>query len=129
MVINRVRAILTVLAYRFAGDTYCRAERFEAFDRALGDRLLVRTLPDSAAAPGGWTGVPHSVVTTELIDEMERQGHGRGRDLEYVQLADGEHNEATWARALPGFLEWALPARCVACVSVPSPLGAPVRPA
>lgn len=49
--------------------------------------------------------------TTELIDELGRQGHRRGRDLEYVQLADGEHNEATWARALPGFLEWALPAR------------------
>lgn len=61
---------LTVLAYRFAGDTYCRAERFEAFDRALGDRLLARTLPDSGAAAGGWTGVPHSVVTTELIDEV-----------------------------------------------------------
>lgn len=60
---------LTVLAYRFAGDTYCRAERFESFDRALGDRLLARTLPDSAAATGGWTGVPHSVVATQLIDE------------------------------------------------------------
>jgi dienelactone hydrolase len=61
---------LTVLAYRFAGDTFCRAERFEAFERELGDRLLARTLPDSAAAPGGWTGVPHSVVTTQLIDEI-----------------------------------------------------------
>ena len=61
---------LTVLAYRFAGDSYCRAERFEAFDAALGDRLLARTLPDTAAAPGGWTGVPHSVVTTQLIDEV-----------------------------------------------------------
>ncbi|MCY7301019.1 MAG: dienelactone hydrolase family protein [Ilumatobacteraceae bacterium] len=61
---------LTVLAYRFAGDSYCKAERFESFDRALGDRLLARTLPDSAALPGGWTGVPHSVVTTQLIDEV-----------------------------------------------------------
>ncbi len=49
--------------------------------------------------------------TTELIDELERQGYSRGRDMEYVQLPDGEHNEATWAGALPGFLEWALPAR------------------
>jgi dienelactone hydrolase len=61
---------LTVLAYRFAGDTFCRAERFETFERELGDRLLARTLPDTAAAPGGWTGVPHSVVTTQLIDEV-----------------------------------------------------------
>lgn len=60
---------LTVLAYRFEGDSYCQAERFEAFEGALGDRLVARVLPDDAAAPGGWTGVPHSVVTTHLINE------------------------------------------------------------
>lgn len=60
---------LTVLAYRFEGDSYCTAQRFEAFEEALGDRLHAQVLPDSAAAPGGWTGVPHSVVTTHLIDE------------------------------------------------------------
>lgn len=47
--------------------------------------------------------------TTELIDELERRGFKRGPDLRYVELAGGEHNEATWARALPAFLDWALP--------------------
>lgn len=60
---------LTVLAYRFAGDTYCQAARFEAFARELGDRFVGRVLPDEAAGPIGWTGTPHSVVTTSLIDE------------------------------------------------------------
>jgi enterochelin esterase-like enzyme len=46
--------------------------------------------------------------TTELIDELERCGLRRGPDLRYVELAGGEHNEATWARALPEFLDWAL---------------------
>ena len=47
--------------------------------------------------------------TTELMDELEHRGFSRGPDLVYVEIAGGEHNEATWARALPGFLEWALP--------------------
>ncbi|MDY7103794.1 MAG: dienelactone hydrolase family protein [Actinomycetota bacterium] len=59
---------LTVRAYRFDGDPYCPAARFAAFEQALGDRFEPRVLPDGAAAPGGWTGVPHSVVTTHLVD-------------------------------------------------------------
>ena len=59
---------LTVLAYRFEGDPYCQAARFAAFERALGDRFLPRVLPDAAAGSTGWLGVPHSVVTTSLVD-------------------------------------------------------------
>ena len=43
------REDLTVLAYRFAGGKICRAERFSAYQAALGDRFEARTLPDSAA--------------------------------------------------------------------------------
>ena len=66
---------LTVLAYRFAGDKVCRAERFAGYAAALGDRFVARTLPDSAAnsdvAPFFAQRVPfpHSVVTQHLIDE------------------------------------------------------------
>src|SRR5690242_3487578 len=69
------RENLTVLAYRFKGDQICRAERFAAYACALGDRLIARELPDSAAnadvAPFFATRVPfpHSVVTQHLIDE------------------------------------------------------------
>lgn len=48
--------------------------------------------------------------TTELLAELERRGFRRGAGLEYVEIAGGEHNEATWAKVLPGFLEWAGPA-------------------
>ena len=62
-----VREDLTVLAYRFEGDRFCKAERFAQYQAALGDRFQGRTLPDSAALPG--TPVrPHSVVTLHLID-------------------------------------------------------------
>ena len=62
------REDLTVLAYRFAGDAFCRAERFAAYQRALGDRFVGRVLPDSAANPDAVMKNPHSVVTSHLID-------------------------------------------------------------
>lgn len=67
---------LTVMAYRFAGDKYCKAERFAAYQAALGNRFVARVLPDSAARRDGLSpffehvvASPHSVVTAHLIDE------------------------------------------------------------
>jgi dienelactone hydrolase len=67
---------LTVMAYRFAGDRFCRAARFAAYQAALGGRFVGRVLPDSAA---NIKDIPpffaervtcaHSVVTVHLIDE------------------------------------------------------------
>ncbi len=60
---------LTVLAYRFAGDKFCKAQRFAAYEQALGDRFCPRVLPDSAANRDTPMSNPHSVVTLHLIDE------------------------------------------------------------
>jgi dienelactone hydrolase len=59
---------LTVLAYRFAGDSFCKAERFAAYEKALGDRFVGRVLDDSSANPNALMKNPHSVVTAHLID-------------------------------------------------------------
>jgi dienelactone hydrolase len=65
---------LTVLAYRFAGDPVCRAERFAAYRSALGDRFVGRELPDHAANPdvppffARYVPAPHSVLTVHLVD-------------------------------------------------------------
>ncbi|MET3375661.1 dienelactone hydrolase [Variovorax boronicumulans] len=71
------REDLTVMAYRFEGDRFCRAQRFAAYADALGDRFVARVLPDSAAntrdLPSFFSQVvasPHSVVTAHLIDEV-----------------------------------------------------------
>ena len=67
---------LTVMAYRFEGDKFCMAQRFAAYEEALGDRFIGRVLPDSGAntdlAPFFERHVttPHSVVTAHLIDEV-----------------------------------------------------------
>ncbi len=66
------REDLTVLAYRFAGDSFCRAARFAAYQQALGDRFQARVLPDSAANPDAPMKNPHSVVTLHLIDEQNQ---------------------------------------------------------
>lgn len=65
---------LSVLAYRFEGDRYCRAERFAAYRTALGERFDGRVLPDCAANPDpppffrDIIGSPHSVLTAHLVD-------------------------------------------------------------
>jgi dienelactone hydrolase len=69
------REDLTVMGFRFAGDPFCRAQRFAAYSQALGDRFIGRVLPDSAANPDTAPFFehvvrhPHSVVTAHLIDE------------------------------------------------------------
>ncbi len=69
------REDLTVMAYRFKGDKFCKAQRFAAYSQALGERFIGRVLPDSAANPETppffeqVVASPHSVVTAHLIDE------------------------------------------------------------
>jgi dienelactone hydrolase len=87
------REDLCVLAYRFAGDPFCRAERFDAYEQALGDRFVGRVLPDSAANRDGLGGrmPPHSVVTAHLVDrEGEPTREARDEILAFFQsrLAD-----------------------------------------
>ncbi len=81
------REDLTVLAYRFEGDSFCRAERFAAYQAALGDRFVARVLPDSAANPDALMKNPHSVVTSHLIDrEGEPTRAARDEILAFFKL-------------------------------------------
>jgi len=63
------------MAYRFAGDKFCRRKRFAAFSEALGDRFVARVLPDSAAnteLPPFFRDLRDDAaqcVTAHLIDE------------------------------------------------------------
>ncbi len=76
------REDLTVLAYRFEGDPFCRAERFAAYAEALGDRFVGRVLPDASANPEGIARMPpHSVVTAHLID---REGEPTRQALDEI---------------------------------------------
>lgn len=44
--------------------------------------------------------------TLDLINELELKGYNKESDIHYLELADGKHDVATWARAFPHFLKW-----------------------
>lgn len=109
----------------FSGSLWWRGEDgdWQAHQRS---RLAHRLVRDTARAPRlrlwfeagtadetddrDGNGVIDAIQdTTELIDELEAKGFRRGRDVAYHEIAGGQHNEATWARALPVFLRWAFP--------------------
>lgn len=52
--------------------------------------------------------------TTELIDALVGLGYAAEAEVVYVQVEGGQHNQATWAEALPGFLTWAFVAPATA---------------
>jgi enterochelin esterase-like enzyme len=45
--------------------------------------------------------------TLDLIVELTKKGYRPFHDINYFEMADGEHNLATWKRAMPEFLKWA----------------------
>ena len=45
--------------------------------------------------------------TIDLIKELEKVGYSMKKDMEYVEVANGFHNEKTWGDVMPLFLEFA----------------------
>jgi hypothetical protein len=81
------RETLTVLAYRFEGDKFCRAQRFVAYAEALGDRFIAKVLPDSAAnkdvSPffSQFVTTSHSPLTAHVIDEVGQPTIAAGDEI------------------------------------------------
>jgi enterochelin esterase-like enzyme len=46
--------------------------------------------------------------TLGLITELHKKGYDPNKDIVYLELADGRHDIATWAKAMPEFLRWAM---------------------
>lgn len=44
--------------------------------------------------------------TVGLIEALVAKGYDRQTNIRYLELQDGRHDIATWARALPVFLKW-----------------------
>lgn len=87
-----------------------RAVRDTATRPAL--RLWFQAGTRDEAADRDGNGVIDAIQdTTELVDELIAKGFRRGDEVAYHELEGGEHHESSWARVLPEFLRWALPAR------------------
>lgn len=114
------------LAGIFSGSLWWRADN-SSVAAQLSSRIVHRRVRETAGKPdlrlwfeagtGDETadrdgnGVIDAVQDTrELIDELAARGFRRGVDLAYLEIEGGGHHESTWARALPEFLRWALPA-------------------
>ena len=53
-------------------------------------------------------GVIDSIEDTlDLIAELEKKGFRWGRDIRYVEVKGGHHDQATWSAIMPDFLRWA----------------------
>jgi len=83
---------LTVKAYRFDGDPFCMAARFDTYARKFGKHFDASVLPDSAANPetspffAKHIRAPHSVVTQHLINRAgEPTLAARDDILEYLR--------------------------------------------
>ena len=44
--------------------------------------------------------------TLDLIAELEKKGYVKDRDIAYLEVQGGKHDQDTWSRALPEFLSW-----------------------
>ncbi len=44
--------------------------------------------------------------TQDLITELVKKGYDLQKDIRYLEIPDGRHEVATWARAMPEFLKW-----------------------
>jgi len=44
--------------------------------------------------------------TLGLIDDLISKGYDSKKDIHYLQLQEGRHDIATWAKAMPEFLKW-----------------------
>jgi enterochelin esterase-like enzyme len=109
----------------FSGSLWWRDKDQEEDDfDEINDRIMHRQVRAGAYAP--WlkfffevgtedetadrnnNGVIDSIDdTVSLIDVLEEKGYTRNRDIQYLELTDGKHDVATWARAFPYFLKWA----------------------
>lgn len=46
--------------------------------------------------------------TLDMINELTKKGYDNDQ-IKYLELEDGQHDVATWARAFPAFLKWGWP--------------------
>jgi len=73
---QRAAAGLPILGMRFQGDPLCTKARFDRLEQEFGDAFIRVELPRSSRNPRGKPVPPHSVVTTDLIDEPGQPTRG-----------------------------------------------------
>ena len=108
----------------FSGSLWWRSkDRNDKDYNENNDRLMHRQIRNGQYYPGlkfffqcgeldefedrNRNGVIDSIDDTiDVMKELLAKGYLEGRDMQYLQLPDGKHDVASWARSLPVFLQW-----------------------
>jgi enterochelin esterase-like enzyme len=71
-------------------------------------KFWIQTGTDDEKSDRNQNGIIDSIDdATDLITELEKKGFQRQRDIRYLEVVGGQHNQKTWSAAMPDFLEWA----------------------
>lgn len=108
----------------FSGSLWWRIkDRADKDFNDSNDRLMHRQVRNGTYHPGlkfffqcgeqdEWedrnrNGVIDSIDDTiDVMRELLAKGYLEGPDMQYLQLPDGKHDVASWAKAFPAFLQW-----------------------
>lgn len=108
----------------FSGSFWWRRKALSENYKDSRDRILHAHVRHSAFRPGlkFWfqtgtldenfdrnkNGVIDSIDDTlDLISELTKKGYQLKKDIRYLEIDGGRHNQETWAHAMPDFLRWA----------------------
>jgi enterochelin esterase-like enzyme len=107
----------------FSGSLWWRTKSLEDDYNEATDRIMHARIRQGSFHPGlkfffesgtldetmdrNQNGIIDSIDDTmSLINELTAKGYHRNNDIYYLELKDGRHDVATWARAMPTFLKW-----------------------
>ena len=108
----------------FSGSFWWRSKSYSGGYLDDRDRIAHARVMDDAFKPGlkFWfeagtqderadrnnNGIIDSIDDTiDMIVELTKKGYRPFKDIEYVEIKGGHHNQKTWAKAMPQFLKWA----------------------
>jgi enterochelin esterase family protein len=72
-----------------------------------GLKIWLQTGTNDETADRNQNGIIDAIDDTlDIIAILQNKGYKMGTDIRYLQMENGQHNQATWAKALPDFLKW-----------------------
>ena len=73
----------------------------------IGQKFFFSTGSLDETADRNNNGIIDSIDDTlGLIEELEKKGYDKEKDIKYINFEDGKHDVETWGRAMPLFLLW-----------------------
>jgi enterochelin esterase-like enzyme len=76
-------------------------------EKREGMKFWLQTGTNDETKDRNKNGVIDSIDDTlDLIMELEQKGYSPEKSIRYLEIKGGRHDQETWAKAMPDFLEW-----------------------